>query len=136
MHGKELLKEVLLVKIGDGRNTKVWTDNWLIDSVPRPPHYRQDASVDLTLTVSDLMDHQSSSWNVGLIRQLIAEEDIKLILDTKPRLSRADLIVWGFTKNGRYDTKSGYKLLETITNIRSDNNVSLPPIEKQLWSKL
>ncbi|KAF3541095.1 hypothetical protein F2Q69_00020162 [Brassica cretica] len=60
------------------RDTKVWLDNWLLDSVPGPPNYRQDSVVDLTLTINDLIDERSNSWNIGLIRQIIAEEDIDL----------------------------------------------------------
>ncbi|CAN7120393.1 unnamed protein product, partial [Brassica rapa subsp. narinosa] len=83
-------------KIGDGRNTRVWLDNWLLDSTPRPPMYRQDAVVDLTLSVNDLIDRHTSSWNADLVRQLIAEVDVDLVLNTKIVQSRDDSFVKEF----------------------------------------
>lgn len=132
MHGRELLKKGLVKKVGNGRDTKVWLDNWLLDSVPGPPNYRQDSVVDLTLTINDLIDERSNSWNIGLISQIIAEEDIDLVLNTNFTLSRPDSVVWGFARNGRYDSKSGYKLLESLTEIRAGVANVLPPLEKQL----
>ncbi|XP_018512944.1 uncharacterized mitochondrial protein AtMg00310-like [Brassica rapa] len=93
MHGRELLKDGTFNKIGDGRNTRVWLDNWLLDSTPRPPMYRQDAVVDLTLSVNDLIDRHTSSWNADLVRQLIAEVDVDLVLNTKIVQSRDDSFV-------------------------------------------
>lgn len=40
------------------------------------------------------------------------------------------------SKNVRYDSRSGYKFLDTLSNIRSGTHIAIPPIEKQLWSKL
>lgn len=136
LYGRDLLKEGLLKKIGNGGGTRVWTDNWLLDVAPRPPMYRQDAVVDLTLTVQDLIDVPSNSWNIDVIRQLIAEEDVNLVINSKFCLSKLDDVIWGFTRTERYDVKSGYKLLETLAETRSGTNTSLPPLEKQLWSRL
>ncbi|KAF3522414.1 hypothetical protein F2Q69_00048727 [Brassica cretica] len=36
----------------------------------------------------------------------------------------------------RYDSRSGYKLIELLADIQSDNRSSLPPLETQLWRKL
>ncbi|KAH0853636.1 hypothetical protein HID58_093008, partial [Brassica napus] len=47
------------------------------------------------------------TWDHNLVRQLIDEEDVNLVLNTKINLSRADKLIWGFSKNGRYDVKSG-----------------------------
>lgn len=136
MYGRELLKEGLMAKIGTGENTRVWTDKWLLDKVPRSPHYRQDAEVDLTLTVGDLMHPQGAGWNLQRIREIIAEEDISLILQTPSNVSRQDSVVWGLFKNGSYDSRSGYKLLETIQEINSPQPSGLPPLERRLWSNL
>lgn len=136
MHGRELLKEGLAIKLGDGRDTKVWMDNWLLEPVPRPPRYRMDAVVDLTLTVNDLFDMNTNSWNIGLIHQLIVPEDIDLVLRSRLNLSRSDTVIWGCSPNGHYDTKSGYKLSEKLALLQTDTSNALPPLEKQLWSKL
>lgn len=107
-----------------------------MDPASRPPRYRQDAVVDLTLTVHDLIDVPSRTWNVGLIRQVIAEEDINLVLNTNFVLSRTDSICWGLAINGKYNSRSGYKLLDTLNTIRAGYPNQLPPLEKQMWTKL
>ena len=94
------MKQGLLQEIGNGEESRVWLDNWLLSSAPRPPRYHQDAIVDLTLRVSDLIDDQTGTWDHNLVRQLIDEEDVNLVLNTKINLSRADKLIWGFSKNG------------------------------------
>ena len=41
--------------MGNGETTSVWMDYWIKDPLPRAPKYKQEAGVDLTLKVSDLM---------------------------------------------------------------------------------
>ncbi|KAF2594646.1 hypothetical protein F2Q70_00043738 [Brassica cretica] len=94
----ELLKQGLSKQIGDGRSTRVWLDNWIIDPTPRPPRYNQDALVDLTLTVNELIIPQTGRWNVDLVRQLIADEDVERVLNTKINLSRTDDERWAFSQ--------------------------------------
>ena len=136
MHGKELLKQGLVKKIGNGAETNVWRDNWLLDSEPRPPSYRPDAPVDLTLLVSDLINPHLGGWDVRRVRQVIAVEDVDRVLKTKIELSKEDSLRWGFSNNGVYNSKSGYKLLQDLQEQRAPASSRLPPIEKQLWSKL
>ncbi|CAN6858678.1 unnamed protein product [Brassica oleracea] len=46
------------------------------------------------------------------------------------------MLRWGFSRNGVYDSKSGYKLLESVTELESAKPRLLPPLEKQLWRDL
>ncbi|KAH0937686.1 hypothetical protein HID58_005147, partial [Brassica napus] len=52
------------------------------------------------------------SWSVPRIRELIAEEDVERVLQTPMDLARQDQKMWGFSRNGIYNSKSGYKLAE------------------------
>lgn len=83
LHGRDLLSKGLLQKIGNGTNSRVWIENWIMAETPRPPRYRQGAIVDLTLSVSDLMDPLSGGWNVPLVHDLICAEDVDLVLSSK-----------------------------------------------------
>lgn len=74
LHGRELLKEGQVHKLDDGRGTKVWLDNWILGPNARPPRYCQDAVVDLTLTVHDLIDEPTRTWNVNLMRQILPKK--------------------------------------------------------------
>lgn len=136
LHGRDLLKQGLLQDIGDGENTRVWLDNWILAPVPRPPKYRQEAIVDLTMNVSDLLDVQTGKWDPVLVRQFIEEEDVEFVLQTKTQRSRTDKRIWGFSKNGKYDVKSGYKLIEARLEHENPQRTALPPLERQLWSTL
>lgn len=59
LHGRELLKQGLIKEIGNGEDTRVWLDNWIVETIPRPPNYHQDSLVDLTLSVRDLIDQDT-----------------------------------------------------------------------------
>ncbi|KAG2288502.1 hypothetical protein Bca52824_048106 [Brassica carinata] len=71
------------------------------------------------------------SWNV-----LFEEEDVSIVLNTHFNLLSVDSLVWGFSRSGFYDSKSGYKLLESIQELQSPAPQPLPPLEKKLWSDL
>ncbi|KAG2249365.1 hypothetical protein Bca4012_087316 [Brassica carinata] len=64
-------------------------------AIPRPPRYRTD-EVDITLKVCDLIDERI---------------DANQILGMKLNLQHSDAVVWGFSRNGIYDSQSGYKLI-------------------------
>lgn len=136
IHGRELLAQSLLKKIGDGAETRVWTDKWIMDEAPRAPQYKQDAIVDLTITVADLIDPQRNTWNSRVLSELIVDEDVRIIQSSCLNVRVPDSIVWGFSKNGRYDTRSGYKALETFQEIQAPGTFTLPPLEKRLWGDL
>lgn len=127
LHGRELLAKGLLRSIGSGENTLVWQENWLLDDLPRVPNYRQEAPVDLTLKVSDLIDVHSGQWIVPRVRETFSPDDVRLVLNTKINPSRHDNTIWCFTKSGQYSSKSGYKLLVDLQEMNSPFP-ALPPI--------
>ncbi|CAG7894119.1 unnamed protein product [Brassica rapa] len=95
--------------------------------------YREDAIVDLTLSVRDLINVNEGTWNIQRVREVIAEEDVGLVLNTCFDLSSQDVKVWGFSGSGIYNSKSGYKLAETLETFQSPPSPGLPPIERKLW---
>ncbi|KAG5415382.1 hypothetical protein IGI04_002949 [Brassica rapa subsp. trilocularis] len=78
-----------------------------------------DALVDLTLSVRDLINENEGTWNIQRVREVIAEEDVGLVLNTCFDLSSQDVKVWGFSGSGIYNSKSGYKLAETLETFQS-----------------
>lgn len=125
-----------MTRIGNGSDTTVWWDRWIMDSVPRVPDYRQGSTVDLTLKVTDLFDHHSGVWDRALVYDTFVHKDAEIILKLKPRLNQSDNVVWGLTRNGEYLSKSGYGLLDTLEEFSSPPITPIPPVEKQLWSSL
>lgn len=136
LHGRELLKQGLMTRIGNGSETKVWWDRWIVDGVPWVPEYIQGSVVDLTLKVEDLIDQQSRVWNRSLVYDTFSQKDAEIILKLKLNLSRSDKVVWGFTKNGAYSSMSVYELLDTLEDLSSPSAASIPRLEKQLWQAL
>lgn len=136
LHGRELLKQGLCRSIGNGTQTNVWAKNWIIDTVTRPPIYRADNIIDLTLKVADLLVEGSDRWNRDLVMQTLTGEDAARILRIKPKLNLEDSYCWGFTDHGSYSTQSGYRLTEAILEMNNPNTRTLPPLEKKLWSNL
>ncbi|KAF3505426.1 hypothetical protein F2Q69_00041943 [Brassica cretica] len=135
LHVRDLLSQGLIKEIGNIEDTRVWLENWILETTPRPPNYRQDAMVDLTLSVKDLFDRNTGGWNERHIRQIIAEEDVDHVLRIKPNPTRVDSMKWGFSNNGIYNSKSGYKLLENIQDHQAPVPNSMPPLEQSLEGK-
>ncbi|CAA7042047.1 unnamed protein product [Microthlaspi erraticum] len=136
LHGRELLSQGLVKAIGDGKETRVWGVNWIIDEVPRPLKYRADSTIDLTLHVSDLINQSTGQWETTRVQQVFSQHDAIRVLQLKTNILRRDTWVWGFSKNGEYSSRSGYKFLETLQDLDVPASASLPPLEKQLWSDL
>ena len=90
--------------VGDGFDVPLTHPNWL-------PNLR-DSSLQ-TGTIGDLIDHNSRSWKVDLIRSLyhhpkainILQMPISKINDSKDRL------MWKYLGDGNYSTKRAYELL-------------------------
>lgn len=135
MHGRGLLKKGLLRSIGDGKDTLVWSDNWILDKMPRPPISSQ-RNMNILLKVSDLIDSHNGKWDAHRIRQLFIEKDAAYILNLKTSRNLKDTHIWGFTKTGTYSSQSGYKLLESLPEHRLGKVTSLSPLERNLWSNL
>lgn len=106
LHGRELLKQGLLKSIGDGKYTMFWSENWLLDGVPRPP-WACPGIIDLTLKVSDLINQHIGQWYEAQVRQIVDERDVSLVLNTKLSLRLRDKHIWGLSKNGLYSSQSG-----------------------------
>lgn len=136
LHGRELLTKGLVMKLGDGMSTKIWSDHWIIDPLPRPPMYHPDADIDLSWSVYELLIPNTNLWDEQRFRRLFVEDDAKLILNMRVDRSKKDSLCWGFTKDGVYSSRSGYKLLESIRNQNSAVPSSQPPLEKRLWKSI
>lgn len=136
IHGRDLLQQGLVKKIGNGMDTKIWWDHWIIDGIPRVPEYIVDYVVDLTLNVNDLMDQQGRAWNMALILDTFSQKDAEIILKLKPNADQADEVCWGFSKNRDYTTKSGYAVLDAIEELNLPHGTTIPHVEKQLWLAL
>lgn len=95
-----------------------------------------DATVDLTLSVSDLLIPNTNLWDTYKVRRLFVEEDANTIVHMRVERFHPDAVSWGFTSHGNYSSQSGYKLTEIIINLNSPHPTGLPPVEKMLWRSI
>lgn len=84
MHGRELLTQGLVRNIGNGTSSNVWGEKWIIDTIPRPPMYKESITMNLALNVSDLLIEGTSMWNQNLLFQTFTPEDVERIMMIRP----------------------------------------------------
>ncbi|KAG7581071.1 Reverse transcriptase domain [Arabidopsis suecica] len=136
LHGRDLLRMGLRRMIGDGASSFVWTDQWVLDGVMRPP-LMKNIIFDLNLRVSDLLDPINGSWDLDSLQEHFFPGDVELILKLKPVRSSEDFFIWEHTKSGEYSVKSGYWLAfqrqkaELLREMQVQP--SFQPIKDQIW---
>lgn len=135
IHSRKLLKWGLVKAIDDGRDTNVWCENWIMDGVPRPPLSLND-DIDISLKVSELINHNTGCWDVTKIYQTFVLQDAPYIPKLKISSWLRDTYYWGFSKTCLYTSQSGYRFLETLPDLQTLPMVDLPPLEINLWSNL
>lgn len=65
IEGRDMLKQGLIKRIGNGQNTDIWNCNW----IPRPENMRPIVSLvqNPPQLVGELLDVSNTRWNTGLI---------------------------------------------------------------------
>lgn len=109
MAGKEVLEKGLGYLVGNGESINVWQDPWLSLSQPMSP-FGPPTLENQNLRVHDLLLPDSNEWNLDMVRLHLPyyEEMIRQIIPSahKP----LDKLVWLGEVNGRYSTKTGYRM--------------------------
>ncbi|XP_013674098.1 uncharacterized protein LOC106378528 [Brassica napus] len=132
--GRELLRKGLIRSIGDGRDTHVWTDKWILDEVPRRPVNKQPC-FDVNLRVSELIG-EDGKWKMELLQQLFPPNEVDRIKQIGVGRVK-DREIWAFNKSGDYTVKSGCWLLTSVTSNRGDDHrvedQAVIEIKKLIW---
>uniref|UniRef100_A0A803N073 Reverse transcriptase zinc-binding domain-containing protein n=1 Tax=Chenopodium quinoa TaxID=63459 RepID=A0A803N073_CHEQI len=130
---KALLIEGLQWRVGDGKNIRVWHDNWLPDpngyGTPNPP---ANGLHDSDLLVSDIIN-ENNSWNVTEMELYLQQEDIEKILEI-PLVTPMgqDILYWKHTSNGTFSVKSAYWL--GMLGRTSTNTAVVDSLWKHIWN--
>lgn len=78
LDGREVLKQGIIRRIGDGSTTNIWVDNWLPrDCMLKPIVCLKSDSP--PQKVSDLIDSTLAKWKVGLIDECFLSMDASVI---------------------------------------------------------
>jgi hypothetical protein len=74
-----------------------------------------------TLTLSDLWDNQTQSWNEQRLRSVFNEHEVQIIKQLarapKSNSNMPNRLIWTATKDDRYGVKSRYRSLLNLTQL-------------------
>jgi hypothetical protein len=134
--GRDLLKEGLIWRVGDGTKIDVWNQNWIPrSSLKRPICHRPDKSVE---KVNELLLPEGGGWNIDKLNEVFFEGDVDDIL--KIHVGHAvtdDYLAWNYTKNGVFSVRSVYHLKRHLKRLSAGTaSSSLNCSEHQGWLTL
>lgn len=129
-------------KVGNGKSTRIWEDNWIPDRPFGKPTSAKPQGCHLQF-VSELMIN--SRWNTVLILRVFNSQDAERILKIPISLTgKEDSYYWMHSQNGQYTVQSGYKIWmkeENLEGIRKRENTgtsydgSMSNTWKTLWKQ-
>ena len=99
------------MEVGDGKQIKIWGDNWLpTKSQPKvtsPMIFGQQNS-----TVEVLINQSTRRWRSEVINHCFSLAEAEVIKSIPlSSTSQPDKLIWPFTPMGHYSIKSGYRFL-------------------------
>lgn len=107
LFGRELLNKGLMKSIGDGKDTYVWSEKWIMEDIPRRPVNKQ-VTMDVNLKVEALIQ-ENGQWNKESVQNLFPMNEMTRIFQL-PVGQTPDRLIWAYTSHGSYTVKSGYQL--------------------------
>ena len=95
--------------MGDGKSTKILSDNWIPDI---PPYtVRTLVSIEADQTVDTLINEDSQTWKSDLIKHVFLENIATKILQVQvSRHGGDEFASWPLSRFGTYTVRSAYKL--------------------------
>jgi hypothetical protein len=130
---RELLEEGLMWRIGNGKDVKIWGNNW----IPKPTSYIAHSTsrmLDPDSKVSDLINWEAGGWNHNLLGALFSEEEKEAIYTVSIcSINQPDIQIWR-------GTTSGDSLLEAHITLgkklrKEMNQKALTRCKKMLYGK-
>ena len=96
LHGRDLLKEGGWWRIGNGKQIKVWEQNWIPrDSLKRPLVHKPEKEVE---KVAELLLPSGGGWNTHKLNETLFETDVTDILKIPVgRSGTENYLAWNYT---------------------------------------
>ncbi|XP_020190758.2 uncharacterized protein [Aegilops tauschii subsp. strangulata] len=136
IHGRELLREGVVWRIGDGTSIKIHHDNWL----PRHGSLKplgQQYIAGIT-HVRHLLDESGVAWDMNKVERMFTPgdaEDIKQTVIGGPNMR--DYMAWNFSNNGQFSVKSAYHLCMSLSGVKTGQlGSSMPSRDHKAWLAL
>ncbi|KAJ0007435.1 hypothetical protein Pint_29767 [Pistacia integerrima] len=135
MAARSVLESGLMWRIGDGSKARIWQDKWL----PSSSSFKiqsQCLGMDPEAKVATLIDPQSKSWKLDLLKDLFSESEVNTICQIPISIfNRLDKIVWRCSQNGLFSVRSAYHL-QVESQLSSRGQSSSATNENKKWKKL
>jgi hypothetical protein len=116
---RDILVQSLIRRIGDGRSTNIWTDNWL------PRNFMMKPLVSIMINppqmVSELIDETMATWKTNLVHACFLPMDAAIILGI-PLCTRrqSNFWAWSLDRKGQFSVKSAYRMISSIKSNREN----------------
>jgi hypothetical protein len=130
-HGLELLKKLIVWKIGNGEKVRIWRDNW----IPRGEFkITKNLSKSRLRKVKDIIDQDNTEWKEDVVKEIFMAHDAEEVLKIRlPQSDSEDFISWQFEKSGQFSVRSASKLaLNEKMGIKASNSSSTNG-DRSLW---
>lgn len=105
-----MLKVGLIKRIGNGKSTNIWNENWL----PRKFNMRSICSIsnDPSETDDELICTTTKSWNLFILHQCLLPMDVDVVRQILiSHVAQDDFWAWSYEKSGVFYVCSVYYLL-------------------------
>jgi hypothetical protein len=118
LHGRELLREGLVWRIGDRKSVDVWSDNWIPRAgLMRPLGHRPHTEIS---KVEEVLLDEGRGWDESKLREVFFDGDVDDIMKIPVgRAGTEDYLAWNYTKNRVFTVRSAYHLKMHINATRS-----------------
>ena len=134
LKGREVIKMGSRLRVGNGKNIKIWQHHWL--PVKHAPlitspiiESMEDATVDC------LIDENTGKWDVEMLEGVLIPAEVKLAKKIPLAQSQTeDSLIWPFTANGQYNCKFGYFFLKDLET-KAEEGTQLD-LDKQIWKSI
>ena len=133
------MQEGVRRKIGNGRGTRIWEDNWIPGTLEGKPTATRPMGCQLIL-VSDLI--RNNRWNRVLVFKTFNSQDAERILSIPLSVTGCeDSYFWMHSQAGQYTVQSGYKAWlkakeNKYTRRKEDAGTSFEGTNSKIWNSL
>lgn len=129
MASRDLIKKGIARRIGNGRTTFIWKDNWIADHGQRSLATPVILELAEAKVVSLMKMEEPAEWDTDILDDLFDPRDKERILKTPISPNYEDDWYWKLDMKGEYTVKSAYR---SLTSSLTQNRAA----EEKYWTTL
>lgn len=135
LEARPFLELGLRRRVGNGLNTHIWGDAWLLSEGSGKVITRRPMDSSYPDLVGDLIDASSGAWNLELLHQTLWSCDIPRVLQVPLGTHESeDVSYWFFSNNGHFTVRSCYhRIMEIKSGADSSTSGSSNLLEDKEW---